>query len=64
MLFALLDKYTETGAMDLGDLKIFSNDPFKTKFGAGPKIAGFFGGKAQLEAAMAELEKVIYAPAA
>ena len=64
VLFALLDKYTETGAMDLGDLNIFSNDPFKSKFGSGPKIAGFFGGKTQLEAAMAELEKVIYASAA
>ena len=64
VLFALLDKYTETGSTDLGDLNIFSNDPFKTKFGSGPKIAGFFGGKAQLEAAMAELEEAIYAPAA
>ena len=64
VLFALLDKYAETGAMDLGDLNVFSNDPFKTKFGSGPKIASFFGGKAQLEAAMAELEQAIYAPAA
>lgn len=64
VLFALLDKYAETGSTDLGDLNIFSNDPFKTKFGSGPKIAGFFGGKAQLEAAMAELEEAIYAPAA
>ena len=64
VLFALLDKYAETGSTDLGDLNIFSNDPFKTKFGAGPKIAGLFGGKAQLEAAMAELEKAIYSPAA
>lgn len=64
VLFALLDKYAETGSTDLGDLNIFSNDPFKTKFGSGPKIAGVFGGKAQLEAAMAELEMAIYKPAA
>ena len=64
VLFALLDKYAETGSTDLGDRNICSNDPFKTKFGSGPKIAGVFGGKAQLEAAMAELEMAIYKPAA
>lgn len=64
VLFALLDKYAETGSTDLGDVNIFSNEPFKTKFGSGPKIAGLFGGKAQLEAAISELEQAIYAPAA
>lgn len=64
VLFALLDKYAETGSTDLGDVKIFSNEPFKTKFGSGPKIAGLFGGKAQLEAAIAKLEQAIYDPAA
>ena len=64
VLFALLDKYAETGAADLGDVNVFSNEPFRTRFGSGPRIAGLFGGRDRLEAAMAELEQAIYAPAA
>ena len=64
VLFTLLDKYAETGSTDLGDMNIFSNEPFKKKFGGVQKIAELFGGKAQLEAAIAKLEQVIYTTAA
>ena len=60
VLDALLDKYGETGGADLGDTRIFSNDPFQREFGSVLLIADVFGGKDGLLKAMKELQDEIY----
>lgn len=60
VLYALLDKYGETGAADLGDTNIFSVDPFRMRFGSVQKIAERFGGKEELLKAMSLLQHELY----
>ncbi len=60
VLDALLDKYGETGGADLGDTRIFSNDPFQREFGSVLRIADVFGGRNGLLKAMKELQDEIY----
>ena len=59
VLYALLEKFAETGAKDLGDRNIFRNEPF-CHFGSGARIAALFGGADKLDAAVAELSRAIY----
>lgn len=60
VLYALLDKYGETGAADLGDTNIFSVDPFRVRFGSVQRIAARFGGREELLKAMSLLQRELY----
>ena len=60
VLETLLVKYGESGIMDIGDMMMFSNDPFRTKFGSERKIAAAFGGRDELLKAIKELEDELY----
>ena len=60
VLNSLLDKYKDDGIMDIDNLEILSNDPFR-KYGSPIKIAGFFGGKEGYIQAIRELQREIYA---
>ena len=60
VLETLLEKYGESGIMDIGDPVVFSNDPFREKFGSEVKIARAFGGRDGLLKAIKELEDELY----
>ena len=62
VLNALLDKYADAGVAVLEDRKVLRNDPL-TQFGTPVEIVGLFGGKAQFDAALRELEAEIYTAA-
>lgn len=60
VLETLLEKYGESGIMDIGDMVTFSNDPFRERFGSEMKIAKAFGGRDGLLKAIKELEDELY----
>lgn len=60
VLETLLEKYGESGIMDIGDMVTFSNDPFRERFGSEVKIAKAFGGRDGLLKAIKELEDELY----
>ena len=53
-------KYMNAGILDIENLEILSNDPFR-KFGTPMKIAKLFGGKAGYMQAIKDLQNEIYA---
>lgn len=55
----LLDKYMNSGIVDIEDVKILKLDDFK-KIGMPGRIMKLFGGKEEYLSAIAELEKEIY----
>jgi type I restriction enzyme R subunit len=59
VLDILLDKYMNQGITEVEDIKVLSLADFAT-FGKPAKIVRLFGGKAQYEAAIKELEANIY----
>ena len=59
MLEALLEKYADYGILNLEDEDILDHDPFN-KIGKPQKIVKLFGGPAQFEIALKELENEIY----
>lgn len=56
---ALMDKYAETGVLDIESVTILSIDPF-IRFGKAPKIMKYFGGPVQYRNMIAELEEQLY----
>lgn len=60
VLEALLDKYMNTGIYEIEKTEVLKLDPFM-KMGKPSKIAGYFGGKADYQQAVKELENEIYA---
>jgi type I restriction enzyme R subunit len=59
VLEALLDKYADTGIEHIEDVKILTLDPF-SKIGAPMELLGAFGGKADYQKALKELEDELY----
>ena len=59
VLEALLEKYADNGILDIEDEDILDNAPFN-KIGTPPKIVRLFGGLANFEKALKELESEIY----
>ena len=59
VLEALLDKYADHGILNLEDADILDNEPFN-KIGKPQRIVKLFGGIAQFEQAIKELEIEIY----
>ncbi|MCR5769053.1 MAG: DEAD/DEAH box helicase family protein [Lachnospiraceae bacterium] len=59
VLEILLDKYMNKGITEVEDIKVLSLADF-ADYGKPSKIVGLFGGKAQYEQAVKELEKQIY----
>ena len=59
VLSILLDKYMNQGITEVEDIKVLSLADF-AEFGKPAKIVKLFGGKAQYEAAIKELETNIY----
>ena len=59
VLGILLDKYMNQGIMEVEDIKVLSIADF-ANYGNPAKIVKLFGGKAQYEAAIRELEESIY----
>ena len=59
VLSILLDKYMNQGITEVEDIKVLSLADF-AEFGKPAKIVKLFGGKAQYEAAIRELEESIY----
>ena len=59
VLEALLEKYADYGILNLEDEDILDHDPFN-KIGKPQKIVKLFGGPAQFEIALKELENEIY----
>ena len=59
VLGILLDKYMNQGITEVEDIKVLSLADF-ADFGKPAKIVKLFGGKAQYEAAIRELEENIY----
>ncbi len=60
VLEALLDKYADTGLVNIEDIKILQLDPFN-KLGSPIEIVKAFGGKAGYTQAVTELENNLYA---
>lgn len=56
---ALMDKYTETGVLDIESINILSIYPFN-QFGKTPKIMKIFGGRDAYNKMIAELEEQLY----
>lgn len=56
---ALMDKYTETGVLDIESINILSIHPFN-QFGKTPKIMKLFGGREAYNKMIAELEEQLY----
>ncbi len=56
---ALMDKYTETGVLDIESINILSIYPFN-EFGKTPKIMKLFGGREAYNKMIAELEEQLY----
>jgi type I restriction enzyme R subunit len=56
---ALLDKYADEGVEPIEETKILTIQPF-TDYGTPIEIIKIFGGKAQYEEAVKELEQAIY----
>lgn len=56
---ALMDKYTETGVLDIESVNILSIYPF-SQFGKTPKIMKLFGGREAYNKMIAELEEQLY----
>jgi type I restriction enzyme, R subunit len=59
VLSALLDKYADAGVEVLEDIKVLRNEPL-IEFGTPIEILNVFGGKAQFETALRELEMELY----
>lgn len=59
VLEALLEKYADYGILNLEDTDVLDNAPFN-KIGTPNKIAKLFGGYAQFDQALKELESEIY----
>ncbi len=59
VLEALLEKYADYGILNMEDEDILDHDPFN-KIGKPQKIVKLFGGPAQFEIALKELENEIY----
>ena len=59
VLEALLEKYAENGIMDFEDVNVLDHSPFDT-IGKPQKIVKLFGGVANFEKALRELESEIY----
>lgn len=59
VLEALLEKYADNGILDIEDEDILDNAPFN-KIGTPPRIVKLFGGLANFEKALKELESEIY----
>lgn len=62
VLEALLDKYADEGIGTIETLKVLNVQPFN-KIGAPLQILGLFGGKAEYEKALRELETQLYSNA-
>lgn len=60
VLEGLLDKYSTSGIGDLENIEFLENEPFR-QYGSPMKIAKEFGGKLELQTAIQELRKEIYA---
>ena len=60
VLEGLLDKYATDGIGDLESIEFLENDPFR-QYGSPMKIAKEFGGKLQLQNALHDLQREIYA---
>jgi type I restriction enzyme, R subunit len=60
VLETLLEKYADTGIVNIEDIKILTLDPFK-KMGTASELVSSFGGKPAYMAALYELEKNLYA---
>lgn len=56
---ALMDKYTETGVLDIESINILSISPFD-QYGKTPKIMKLFGGREAYNKMIAELEEQLY----
>lgn len=56
---ALMDKYAETGVLDIESINILSIYPFN-QFGKTPKIMKLFGGREAYNKMIAELEEQLY----
>lgn len=56
---ALMDKYADTGILDIESLNILSIHPF-SQFGKTPKIMKIFGGREAYNQMIAELEEQLY----
>ena len=54
-----MDKYTETGVLDIESINILSIYPFN-QFGKTPKIMKIFGGRDAYNKMIAELEEQLY----
>lgn len=63
VLEALLDKYADTGIENIESMNVLQLDPL-SGFGTPLEIVQTFGGKAQYQAALRELEKQLYDTAA
>lgn len=61
VLEALLDKYADTGIEPIEDFKILTLDPF-SKMGAPMELLNAFGGKADYQKALKDLEDHLYQP--
>lgn len=59
VLGILLDKYMNQGITEVEDIKVLSLADF-ANFGKPAKIVKLFGGKAQYEAAIREMEEKLY----
>ena len=61
VLEALLEKYADTGVEHIEDIKILTLDPFRN-LGSPVELIASFGGKAEYQQAVAELEQQLYLP--
>lgn len=61
VLEALLEKYADTGVEHIEDIKILTLDPFRN-MGSPVELIASFGGKAEYQQAVAELEQQLYLP--
>ena len=59
VLAALLDKYADQGVVSIEDVTVLQFDPF-TKLGTPVELVKSFGGKKQYQAAIQELEQLLY----
>lgn len=61
VLEALLEKYADTGIENIEDMKVLTLDPFRS-MGSAAELVSAFGGKAQYQQAVNDLEQQLYLP--
>jgi len=60
VLEALVDKYSDTGILNVENTRVLYLDPF-TQLGSPIELLEAFGGRSNYEVALQDLEKLIYA---